>query len=64
MSNYILEVLRASAVWFEPIESVTDCRDTKDPIFLEKPLVRRVKRRIPIRMVSVRPESLQVFRIG
>ena len=34
MSNYILEVLRASAVWFEPIESVTDCRDTKDPNLL------------------------------
>jgi putative PIN family toxin of toxin-antitoxin system len=31
----VMAILRAGAVWFEPNEIVTDCRDTKDNIYLE-----------------------------
>ena len=31
----VLEILRRSAVWFEPAERVTDCRDPKDNKYLE-----------------------------
>jgi uncharacterized protein len=30
-----LEVLRRSAIWFEPVVRVTDCRDPKDDKYLE-----------------------------
>lgn len=32
---YILDVLRDGAVWFNPAERVTDCRDAKDNKYLE-----------------------------
>jgi putative PIN family toxin of toxin-antitoxin system len=35
----LLEILRAAAIWFEPTERVTDCRDPKDNIYLELALV-------------------------
>ena len=31
----ILDLLRSDAVWFEPTERVTDCRDAKDNRYLE-----------------------------
>ena len=31
----VLEILRRSAVWFERMVQVTDCRDTKDNKYLE-----------------------------
>lgn len=31
----ILDVLRGEAVWFSPVERVTDCRDDKDNKYLE-----------------------------
>ncbi len=31
----ILEILRADAVWFSPVERVGDCRDPKDDKYLE-----------------------------
>jgi uncharacterized protein len=31
----VLEILRQAAVWFEPEERVTDCRDAKDNKYLE-----------------------------
>ena len=31
----VLSVLRGQAVWFEPSERVTDCRDPKDDKYLE-----------------------------
>jgi putative PIN family toxin of toxin-antitoxin system len=31
----ILELLSAAAVWFEPSESVQDCRDSKDNRYLD-----------------------------
>jgi uncharacterized protein len=31
----VLEILRRSAVWFEPTVRVTDCRDPKDNKYLE-----------------------------
>lgn len=31
----VLAVLRAAAVWFEPAERITECRDPKDDIYLE-----------------------------
>lgn len=33
--EYILEVLRGEAVWFEPAVRVADCRDPKDDKYLE-----------------------------
>jgi uncharacterized protein len=33
--EHILAVLRGEAVWFEPSERVTDCRDPKDDKYLE-----------------------------
>ncbi len=33
--DYILNVLRNTAVWFEPEVRVTDCRDPKDNKYLE-----------------------------
>jgi uncharacterized protein len=37
--EHILAVLRREAVWFEPSERVTDCRDPKDDKYLEPALV-------------------------
>ena len=31
----LLEILRRTAVWFEPVVRVTDCRDPKDDKYLE-----------------------------
>jgi putative PIN family toxin of toxin-antitoxin system len=31
----VLELLTAAAVWFDPIETVRDCRDSKDNRYLE-----------------------------
>lgn len=31
----LLEILRGAAIWFEPAERVTDCRDAKDNKYLE-----------------------------
>jgi len=31
----VLEILHQAAVWFEPSERVTDCRDAKDNKYLE-----------------------------
>lgn len=31
----ILDMLRSAAVWFEPTDYVTDCRDAKDNKYLE-----------------------------
>lgn len=28
--EHVLEILRRAAIWFEPAERVTDCRDAKD----------------------------------
>ena len=33
--EYILEVLRGEAIWFEPAVRVADCRDPKDDKYLE-----------------------------
>jgi len=37
----LLELLRAVAVWLEPSQRVTDCRDAKDNIYLELALEAR-----------------------
>ena len=31
----VLDILRSAALWFEPTERVTDCRDAKDNKYLE-----------------------------
>lgn len=33
--EYLLDILRGEAVWFEPAVRVTDCRDPKDDKYLE-----------------------------
>lgn len=36
--DLILTILRSEAVWFEPSVRVTDCRDPKDDMYLERAL--------------------------
>jgi putative PIN family toxin of toxin-antitoxin system len=33
--QHFLEILRSTAIWFEPATRVTDCRDPKDAKYLE-----------------------------
>jgi putative PIN family toxin of toxin-antitoxin system len=33
--DHLLEILRAEAIWFEPVARITDCRDPKDNKYLE-----------------------------
>lgn len=35
LRDELLDALRRAAVWFEPAEAVTDCRDAKDNKYLE-----------------------------
>jgi putative PIN family toxin of toxin-antitoxin system len=41
LRDELLDLLLSAAVWFEPTERVTDCRDAKDDKYLELALAAR-----------------------